>query len=499
MIETPYKRIADLPTPASMVDLGAVRRNAQRMKAVKDRVNGERSTYANGDKRPVSLLPHSKTAAGVQDILEIQANPDTGSADGFLASKVREGELLWALGYRKNIFFAFPHLGRQNLGRIRDLVLLAEKTRESVISLLVAHREGISYVKEAFGNGPYPDIYVAIDTGGGREGRQLDDPEEAFTTVKVAHEVFGDKFQGVNTYNGAAYGKRNPDSQVKAMRDERNKISAFVRECEQKYCVPIKEVGYGSTPTAIRYEGVAGSRVTQLHPGIFILGDNATRSLGVIPQADCAITVLTRVIDKKTVIRKRNGKREKIGRVLLDAGSKFLSSDHGPHGEGDSTSYGAVFNDFEEGPINDSMKLIKLSEEIGWMEVPPEDLNEPRFKINAKIRILVAHACPALAEARDRLFFVDGKMVQGRGIALAQGYEQFPLDEKFDTTLWFGGQPQQYSVPIVNSDEERPTLPPPAPVDETAPPPPVAEEATSAAPVQPQEGDASETASPSTE
>ena len=391
--------INDLETPALLIDVSRVEKNIQRYQAI-----------ANHE--GVKLRPHGKTSK-LEPIWDMQRE---AGAKGLTVATVREAEVAMVSGHR-DIFIAYPHVDPKALARIHDLTKVAH------ITLLVANKEGADIVHDFFkANKPCPNILLAIDTGLHREGVPAKHPK-TIEFIKYLAERFGDRFRGITTHEGHSYKTRQPQTVVSIAKTVRNTMIELKKKCE-KAGITLHEVAIGATPTFAYFKNDGKHTITEAHPGNYVFFDATQVDLGVAKPEECALTVLAQVIDRHAVTRVRDGEREKVGMVYVNAGSKILSEAKRPHGEG-GLSYGKVFSDLSATTINPDASLRSLSEEIGWMEVPPEEIPE----IGEKIRLLAQHACPTIA-CNPRAWLIDGEKIIGPAVIRARGYERFKRAQK---------------------------------------------------------------------
>lgn len=146
--------------------------------------------------------------------------------------------------------------------------------------------------------------------------------------------------------------------------------------------VAVPEVSVGSTPTELSRESFEG--ITEIRPGNYVFLDRTQLRLGVCQEADCALFVLATVVSANDDY------------LIVDAGSKTLSSDAGAHGSGAPGSGLAV--PLRGGP---GLELVKLSEEHGFLRRDGRDL-----QVGERLLILPNHACP-VANLADELSVVD--------------------------------------------------------------------------------------------
>lgn len=380
--------INDLETPALLIDIRRVEKNIQRYQAIANREG-------------VNLRPHGKTSK-LEPIWDMQRN---AGSQGLTVATVREAEVAMVSGHR-DIFIAYPHVDQKTLARIHDLAKVVQ------ITLLVANKEGADIVHDFFkANQPCPNILLAIDTGLHREGVSAKH-SKTIEFIKYLEEKFGDRFRGITTHEGHSNKARQPKTVASIAKTVRNTMIELKKKCE-KAGITLHEVAIGATPTFAHFKNDGKHTITEAHPGNYVFFDATQFDLGVAKPEECALTVLAQVIDRHAVTRVRDGEREKVGMVYVNAGLKILSGEKRPHEEG-GFSYGKVFSDLEATTINPDASLRSLSEEIGWMEVSPEEIPA----IGKKIRLLAQHAGTTIA-CNTRAWLIDGEKVIGPAVIRA--------------------------------------------------------------------------------
>jgi D-serine deaminase-like pyridoxal phosphate-dependent protein len=268
--------IADLDTPAVLIDLDKVEANLQRAQA-----------YA--DTHGLKLRPHIKThkiPALARRQLEL-------GAIGITCQKLGEAEVMADAGL-DDILLTFNLLGPAKLQR---LVALARRARLSVtLDNAIVAEELAEAMQQA---GLLLPVLVECDTGGERCGVQT--PDEAVRLARLVDGLEGLKFQGLMTYPA-----KGRTAATAAWLGEA--VAALGRDG-----LAPAVVSTGGTPDIYRAHEVASA--TEHRPGTYIYSDRyQTAYVGGLE--DCALRVLTTVVSRPTE-----------GRAILDAGSKTLSSD----------------------------------------------------------------------------------------------------------------------------------------------------------------------------
>ena len=258
-------------------------------------------------------------------------------------------------------------------------------SQHAELILGVDSHDGINMLAEAARNtGVAIKVSIEIDCGLCRCGVVPDDAPALAGLVANSPDL---RLAGVFTHGGHAYGAR----------DETALDDAAVEECEAAIAAAeairarghaVETVSIGSTPTASRFAGRAG--ITELRPGNYVFNDGIQMSLGVADIDACALTVAATVIS-----------RSAPERAVIDAGSKTFGLDQGAHGTHLLDHFGQM--------LGGDGRLVRLSEEHGVLEVPPDSGLRP----GDGLRIVPNHACVASNLAAD-FWILDGERVVDR-------------------------------------------------------------------------------------
>src|SRR5205823_4303879 len=135
--------------------------------------------------------------------------------------------------------------------------------------------------------------------------------------------------------------------------------------------ITLDEISVGATPT-LRFSATQ-SGITELRPGNYVYFDRTQMTLGSASLEDCALTVLATVVSKPSA-----------DRMILDCGSKTLSSDLAPHVPG----YGVVLTR-DGSAVDDGLSIDRLSEEHATVGVRGGTALEP----GDRVRVLPNHSC----------------------------------------------------------------------------------------------------------
>lgn len=349
--------INELPTPSLLLDLGRVRRNAER-------------TAALARREHVRLRPHVKTHK-CAEVARIQ----TESASGAITvSTLAEARFFAERGFR-DITYGVPiEPGKfaQSIELSRRVDRLALITDDPAIPSQLdeaARRANVTL-----------DLFLKIDCGYHRCGVE--------PTTHAAHEIprlidaaKNLRFAGLLTHAGHSYHCRDREELLALARHERDLMVEFAGVLRQDG-IEVPEVSIGSTPTISVVDHLAG--VTEIRPGNYIFFDAFQATLGSCRFEDCALTVLASVVHRDPVRRK----------VVIDAGAIALSKDRGAVELDPRCGFGHV-QDLEG--IETGLRVNEVSQEHGQIFVEEEATFE-RLRVGTRLRVLANHSCLTAAQ-----------------------------------------------------------------------------------------------------
>ena len=327
--------LADLDTPALLIDLDIMERNLARV-----------ASYARA--HHLRLRPHTKThkipALGRQQLAL--------GAVGLTVAKVSEAEVMLDSG-AADLLVAYPTYGSAKLARLIDVarqtkVTMALDSLEIARPLsAAAHAAGVSI-----------GVLAEFDAGMGRVGVDVGQP--LLELVQGIEKLPGLTFEGLAFYPG----------QIKMMDDEGRaelaKVSQRVGTALDllgRHSIACPIVSAGSTPTWMHTHEVAG--VNEMRPGTYIFNDRNVVEGGACAWEDCAVSILTTVVSTA-----------RPHQLLMDGGSKTFSSDRL------ANSSEVTFGRMVEEP---AAKFFKMNEEHGFV-----DLSEAkrRFAVGDRVRVI---------------------------------------------------------------------------------------------------------------
>lgn len=318
--------LEELETPAVVIDLARVEANLARAQA---------HATANG----YALRPHIKT----HKLPRFAKRQIELGAVGITAQKLGEAEVMADAGIT-DIFVPYNIVGAKKLARLRAL------NERVTLSITADSPDTVAGYASTSAPGKKPlTVLVECDTGGGRCGVQS--PAQALALARQIAVAQGLVFGGLMTY--PARGK--PAETDRWLGDAK----ALIEEAG----IPVPRITSGNSPDMWHGRDI---NVTERRPGTYIYYDRTQVAAGVASFDDCALTVLATVVSRPTSTR-----------VILDAGSKALTSDGGVPG------HGVVMG-------HEDVVIKALNEEHGIIELAaPSDW--PR--IGERLRIIPNHAC----------------------------------------------------------------------------------------------------------
>ncbi|MEH7235858.1 alanine racemase [Bacillus sp. JJ1562] len=358
--------LKELDTPALVLNLDVMEKNLRRMSML-------------AKESGIKLRPHIKTHKSPYIALK---QIEYGAA-GITVAKLGEAEVMSRHGI-KEILVAYPIIGEKKLERLK---VLAKEV--NIITSLdsVEVGEGINRVGAELGK--EMQVYVEVNTGLNRVGKDQEN------TVELIERLAGFEYvtiKGLMTHAGQSYKTKNKEQLQEISVQEGEYLVATQRLVKEKLGIDIPEISVGSTPTSYIGHQVAG--VTEMRPGTYVFNDGTLIELGLIDEKDCALTIVSTVVSKPD----RN-------RVIVDAGSKTLSSDKGGFNQG----FGLV--------KNKDVYVSWLSEEHGVIESMDVGAN---IQIGEVVEIIPNHVCPTVNLANELIGYRKGKIerfiqVEARG------------------------------------------------------------------------------------
>jgi D-serine deaminase-like pyridoxal phosphate-dependent protein len=366
--------IADIPTPAVLVDAARVDRNITRMQtAVAE--------------RGIGLRPHAKTHKSPA----IARQQLAAGAVGVCCAKLGEAEVFADAGIT-DIRLPYP-LNPINADRVFALA-------DRVTLSFIVDDEAVAGAWSALAarRGRELNVLVKVDVGFHRCGIDPGDRRAGEIVAGIA-SLPGLSFHGLLSHAGHGYGASSP-AEAEAIAVEEARI---LRDLAAASRVEVDEISVGATPTA-RFS-VDQPGITEMRPGNYVYFDRTQVGLGAATWDDCALTVLARVVS-----------RPAPDRVILDSGSKTLTNDLA-RGFSAMPGYGQVLKDLHAAAPDERLVVERLSEEHATVRATGGD---PGLATGTLVRIVPNHAC-VVSNLVDEVWMVEGDRVVERVPVAARG------------------------------------------------------------------------------
>ena len=350
--------IADLETPAIVVDLDVMERNLSRM-----------ADYCRSHN--LRLRPHTKS----HKIPELAKRQLAHSAQGITVAKIGEAEVMLEAGIT-DMLIAYPIVGTGKAEKLADLA-----TRADITVALDSVEVARAISEESRKRDARVGILVELDVGFHRCG--VTNEDEVLKVARVVADLPGLEFKGLMFFPG----------HLQVAEKERAELRAGVNEFLERALaklehagLPVSVVSGGSTPTA--REGHLFVGVNEMRPGMYIFNDRNMLAVGVAALEDCALSVITTVVSTSVP-----------GRAIVDAGSKTLSSDG--YQVRDGRGFGMIKTD-------PGAEVERLSEEHGNLNI---EHSTRAYRVGERLEIIPNHVCSTV-NMHDRIYGVRGERVE---------------------------------------------------------------------------------------
>ncbi|ADO42463.1 alanine racemase [Ketogulonicigenium vulgare] len=338
---TRFKGWQSYPARTVLIDQPTLQRNIDKMQALAG---------------VAALWPHIKTHKSPA-IAQMQK---TAGATGLTAALTEEALAMIDAGLGP-VTLARPEIDPAQIARLLPHAYAGQ------LRFTVDHADHIAAIA-AQAEGPV-DILIKIDVGLHRMGIGPDAVGLAALRRTIAAPL---RYAGILSHAGHSYGGQSVDAIRQIAADEVAVMRALAA------AVPVDRgptiISIGATPTLLAGQDLTG--ITEIRPGNYVLLDMTAVGLGIATRDDIAMAVVATVI----------GTAE--DRIVVDTGSKVLTSDRGAHGTSAVAGFGELWLDGATRPL----VLERLSEEHGVAR-PEQDIS-PR--IGQKALVLPNHSCPVM-------------------------------------------------------------------------------------------------------
>jgi 3-hydroxy-D-aspartate aldolase len=350
-------KILELDTPVLTIDADALDRNIERMKDM---------TAAAG----IQYRPHAKTH---KSAIIARMQTEAG-AIGVCCAKLGEAEVMAAAGI-DNILITTAVIGESKIGR------LMHARNQAQIGVVADNDDNIDMLgRIAQLSGQKLDVVVEIDIGQGRCG--VPPGPEATRLAKIIDDHGWLNFAGLQGYQGKIQMVTDTGERRTATETGLDLFAATIAEVENAGLkVRIKTGGGTGTSPFDLDRGL----LTELQTGSYVFMDSRYRGIGWPganePPFEQSLHILTSVVSKPAP-----------DRVIVDAGLKSASSDHGPPMIADVEGRIYEFGGDEHG-------IIRMA-----------DGGEVPWTIGDKLRLIPSH-CDTTVNLYDQFMVVQGDSV----------------------------------------------------------------------------------------
>jgi D-serine deaminase-like pyridoxal phosphate-dependent protein len=332
------RSLDEVETPVATVDLDRLEANLQRLQS-----------YV--DEHAVALWPHTKTHKSP----EIGLRQLALGARGLTVAKTGEAQVFHDAGAPR-ILIHYPPFGADKCNRIADIA--ADGVELTVAVDSVASAEGLAAALTD--RGAKAELLVELDVGLHRTGQVTS--AGALALAQDLSRLPSVEVAGISCYPGHARGDAETiHSRVMA-------VDALLRETRDAFLeagIRCDRISGGSTPTRYLTHETC---VNELRSGTYALLDRVDGpSEPELGFDACALTVEVTVVSDSVP-----------GQIVIDAGSKTLTSDTHPNG-----GHGAIVD-------RPDAHLHTLNEEHGYVDVSGL---EKRPALGDRLRVIPNHAC----------------------------------------------------------------------------------------------------------
>lgn len=349
----PAEIIAATTSPAVLVDLAQLDRNIESM--------ARRATAAG-----ISVRPHVKTHKSV----EIARRQIAAGAVGITVAKTAEAAVFIAAGIT-DVMVAHPVIDREKIRRL----LHQARDHGATVRLIADSLVGVAALGDAAADFGAPvNVHLKVDVGLHRCGV---DPlsSQANTVAKAIAQHPLLSFAGILSHAGHAYAAGTADAIRAIAQNEREIMLGFADRLRSEG-IAVPAISVGSTPTICRDAGFDG--LTEIRPGNYVFMDLTQIVLGITEPRTIALHVVATVVSRN----------ERY--AIIDAGSKVLSSDRGPHGSTLLSGHGLALANSRP------LTVERLSEEHGFIAHQGAAL-----AVGEKVAIIPNHSCPVVNLAKN--------------------------------------------------------------------------------------------------
>lgn len=359
-----------LPTPALILDLDRLKRNAQR---VGDRVR----------QLQAKLRPHIKT----HKCIEVARLQTAGHSGAITVSTLAEACAFAANGFQ-DITYAVPI----EPGKFAAAIALARSCPS--FNLITDDAEIPALLNQAAQRaGLVINLFLKVDCGYHRCGVDPHSPEATEIPRQISSSA-NLRFAGILTHAGHSYHCATREARLAIAAQERD-VMREVAERLRSSGTEVPVVSVGSTPTIAAVDHLAG--IDEARPGNYIFFDAFQATAGSCSFEDCALTVLAAVVHRDL----------RRGQLITDAGAIALSKDLGPMEFDPGCGYGQLL-DLEGHDLG--TRIDSLSQEHGQAS-GVDSVTLERLGVGTRVRVVPNHSCLTAAQHSHYNVIEKGRVV----------------------------------------------------------------------------------------
>ncbi|MEO0394275.1 MAG: alanine racemase [Pseudomonadota bacterium] len=322
---------------------------------------------AIADNAGVALRPHAKTH---KSVAVARQQMDAGAV-GLTVSKPAEALPFMRAGI-PSIKICYPVIDPDAM---HPVLTLAQQHQTEIIGTIDSPEGVTALVQAAQDFDLTLPVFLEVNVGLDRCGVAADSPAlldlaAAITATPHLHLL------GLTAHAGHAYGVDNRDAAARIAEQERSTMMAAKQRLADQG-IAITAISVGSTPSIWAQQDFTG--ITEIKPGNYVFNDLTQLNIGVIDWAQIALTISATIIS----VNDRY--------MIINAGSKTLTSDLGPHGNQSITGHGLAFTADETPGQDPGRAVTKLSEEHGWIAHDGGTL-----PVGTALTIYPNHSCPVV-------------------------------------------------------------------------------------------------------
>lgn len=359
---TPPRTLAEIPTPALLIDVPAMERNIRRMSQF----------FAE---RPCRLRPHFKAHKTPEIACRQLA---AGSCIGLTCATVSEAEV--AAAFCHNILIANEVIGRDKCARVAALA------RRHDVTIAVDSVPGLEQIGAA-ARDAQARIGVIVDVNVGMMRCGVAPGNDTLVLARRAAETGGLTLRGLMGYEGHAVGIADRARREQRTRAAMELLLSTVNLLEQAG-LRCEIVSAGGTGTYDISGGMDG--ITEIQAGSYVLMDSAYAKLDI--PFERALSLLGTIISRPSA---------ELG--VADCGHKSCTQDHG--------------NPDVKGIQGASVRV--LNDEHATIALPPDS----GVEIGSRIQLWPSHIDPTI-NLHDVFYALDGDRVIGVWPIAARGYAE---------------------------------------------------------------------------